>query len=118
MDRLLARHVGQSRCVDVTRNDDGTFTYTLIAELGDACTQIRFTAAPFFEFDLKVFEGDMQHNASGQVIVRDIPSFHLGISGRIKSDENNFYLTQQHVPSPYGDGKDQCGRDLPPEGQQ
>jgi len=115
---LLGRHVGRSRCVDVTRNDDGTFTYTLIAELGDAYTQLTFTTAPFFEFDLQVFEGGMQCNAKGEVIVKDVPSFHLGISGRIKPDENNFYLIQQHVRSPYGDGKDQCGRDLPPEGQQ
>jgi hypothetical protein len=113
---LRARHEGRSQCVDVTRNDDGTFTFTIIATIGGGNTELKFTTEPGYRFDLGVFEGHLQNNAGGVVVV-DIPEFQLKISGYMKPDARNIYLTQEPVSSPHGRGKDECGNDLQPKGQ-
>lgn len=118
MDRMemLTRYEGRSECVDITRNDDGTFTFTVVATLAGGYTELKFTTERGFRFDLGMFEGHLQHNADGKRVV-DIPEFDLKIVGYIRPSADNIYFTQRQVRSPFGDGKDECGNDLQPKGQ-
>lgn len=113
---LISKYESRSECVDVTRNDDGTFTFTIIATAGGGNTELKFTAEPSFRFDLSLFEGHLQRNANGLIAV-DIPEFQLNIVGYIRPDADDLYFSQEPVSSPHGRGKDECGNDLQPEGQ-
>ena len=113
---LQAKYEGRSKCVDVTRNDDGTFTFTVIATAGRGNTEVKLTAKPHFEFDLHVFEDPQIKNQRGEVVLKEVP-FRLEIAGHIAVRRDGIYFTQEPVSSPHGRGRDLQGRDLQSEGQ-
>jgi len=95
---LQARHEGLSQRVDVTRNEDGTFSFTIVAMAGRMQTEFTFAAQPFLMFDLGIFEGTLTpEEAYGCAVVKDVP-FELKISGYINPKADNSLYSFKHLP--------------------
>lgn len=99
---------GLSSSVNVTPNDDGTFTFTIVQTSGGGTEiEFKFTTIPFFTFNLGTFEtleGAKQRAEWGPL--KELP-FELKLAGYMKPSADNLYYSWRVVRSPYDERKDE-----------